>query len=110
MTLLTRLCRAGQERSAGEILEQAPEAQAVYVPMGDTALIRGVAAAIKQQKPSVESDWSSGGNGAFYFLSWKSGAPTETRIVQHDCGRTQRRGTPDARTFARSRAVDVWFS
>src|SRR5262249_12052256 len=37
-----------------EILEQLPDAQSVFVPMGDTALIRGVAAATKQVSSKVK--------------------------------------------------------
>src|SRR5206468_432320 len=69
---------AGPGTIGCEILEQAPDMQAVYVPMGDTALIRGVAAAIKQQKPGVKVIGVQAATAPSYFLSWKSGAPTET--------------------------------
>ena len=69
---------AGPGTIGCEILEQAPDARAVYVPMGDTALIRGVAAAIKQQKPSVKVIGVQAATAPSYFLSWKSGAATET--------------------------------
>ena len=36
-----------------EIIDQLPDVASIYVPMGDTALIRGVGAAVKQLKPSV---------------------------------------------------------
>ncbi len=39
---------AGPATIGCEILEQQPETSAIFVPMGDTALIRGVAAAAKQ--------------------------------------------------------------
>ena len=36
-----------------EIVDQLPAVDVIYVPMGDTALIRGVASAVKQRRPSV---------------------------------------------------------
>jgi threonine dehydratase len=44
---------AGAGTCGLEILEQAPEVAAVYVPVGGGGLISGVAAAIKQLRPSV---------------------------------------------------------
>jgi threonine dehydratase len=40
---------AGPATIACEILDQQPATEAIYVPMGDTALIRGIAAAAKQR-------------------------------------------------------------
>jgi len=87
---------AGPGTIGCEILEQAPEAQAVYVPMGDTALIRGVAAAIKQQKPSVKVIGVQAATAPSYFLSWKSGAPTETESCNTIADGLATR-TPDAK-------------
>jgi len=69
---------AGPATIGCEILEQLPCVQEVFVPMGDTALIRGVAAAIKQQKPNVRIIGVQAVTAPSYFLSWKSGIPTET--------------------------------
>ena len=44
---------AGPGTIGCEILEQLPTADTIVVPMGDTALIRGVAAAVKQIAPLV---------------------------------------------------------
>lgn len=44
---------AGQGSVGLEILEQAPDVTAVFVPMGGGGLISGVAAAIKQSRPEV---------------------------------------------------------
>src|SRR5205085_12193422 len=44
---------AGPGTIACEIFEQAPQTDTIYVPMGDTALIRGVAAAAKQISSTV---------------------------------------------------------
>ena len=63
-----------------EILEQLPETRAIYVPMGDTALIRGVGAAVRQMKPSVKIVGVQAKLAPSYFLSWKEGRviPTDT--------------------------------
>src|SRR5260370_16134385 len=44
---------AGPGTIGCEILEQLPSASTIFVPMGDTALIRGIAAAAKQISPPV---------------------------------------------------------
>jgi threo-3-hydroxy-L-aspartate ammonia-lyase len=44
---------AGQGTVGLELLEQCPELEAVYVPMGGGGLIAGVASAIKLQRPNV---------------------------------------------------------
>jgi len=69
---------AGPATIGCEILEQLPDVQEVYVPMGDTALIRGVAAAIKQQNSAVKIIGVQAATAPSYFLSWKSGVATET--------------------------------
>src|SRR5205809_2471293 len=48
---------AGPATIGCEILEQLPETSAIVVPMGDTALIRGIAAAAKQIAPQVKIIW-----------------------------------------------------
>ena len=87
---------AGPGTIGCEILEQAPDAQAVYVPMGDTALIRGIAAAIKQQKPGVKVIGVQAATAPCYFLSWKSGAATETESCNTIADGLATR-TPDAK-------------
>lgn len=61
-----------------EIAEQIPQVSAVYVPMGDTALIRGVAAAIKQLVPNVRVIGVQAERAPSYYLSWKQGRPVPT--------------------------------
>jgi threonine dehydratase len=56
-----------------EILEQLPETSAILVPMGDTALIRGIAAAAKQIAPQVRIIGVQAERAPSYFLSWKEG-------------------------------------
>lgn len=71
---------AGAATIGTEILEQLPDVAAIYVPMGDTALIRGVGAAVKQIKPLVKIIGVQAERAPSYCLSWKAGRaiPTET--------------------------------
>lgn len=71
---------AGPATIGLEILEQLPAVTAIYVPMGDTALIRGMGAAIKQLNPSVKIIGVQAERAPSYYLSWKAGQviPTDT--------------------------------
>ena len=69
---------AGPGTIACEIFEQLPEVDAIYVPMGDTALIRGVAEAAKQISSSVKIIGVQSERAPSYFLSWKEGRAIET--------------------------------
>lgn len=69
---------AGPGTIACEIFEQVPQADAIYVPMGDTALIRGVAAAAKQISSTVKIIGVQSERAPSYFLSWKEGRAIET--------------------------------
>ena len=64
---------AGPATIGCEILEQLPEASAILVPMGDTALIRGVAAAAKQIAPQAKIIGVQAERAPSYYLSWKEG-------------------------------------
>jgi len=64
---------AGPATIACEILEQLPKASAIIVPMGDTALIRGIAAAAKQIAPQVKIIGVQAECAPAYYLSWKEG-------------------------------------
>ncbi len=61
-----------------EILEQLPNITSVFVPMGDTALIRGVGAAIKQLNPAVKVIGVQAERAPSYVLSWREGKPVPT--------------------------------
>jgi threonine dehydratase len=78
-----------------EMLEQVPEATAIFVPMGDTALIRGVAAAVKQVAPRVRIVGVQAERAPSYYLSWK-----EKKVVRTETCETIADGlatrTPDA--------------
>jgi threonine dehydratase len=64
---------AGPATICCEILEQLPETSAILVPMGDTALIRGIAAAAKQIAPQVRIIGVQAERAPSYYLSWKEG-------------------------------------
>ncbi len=64
---------AGPATIGCEILEQLPATSAIVVPMGDTALIRGIAAAAKQLAPHVKIIGVQAERAPAYFLSWKEG-------------------------------------
>jgi threonine dehydratase len=67
---------AGPGTIGCEILEQLPEVGSIVVPMGDTALIRGIAAAAKQIAPRVRIIGVQAERAPAYFRSWK-----EDRVV-----------------------------
>jgi len=64
---------AGPATIGCEILEQLPETTAILAPMGDTALIRGIAAAAKQIAPQVSIIGVQAERAPSYYLSWKEG-------------------------------------
>ena len=69
---------AGPGTIACEIFEQQPATDVIYVPMGDTALIRGVAAAAKHLSPKVRIVGVQAERAPSYYLSWKQGRPIST--------------------------------
>jgi threonine dehydratase len=74
------LVPAGTATIAIEILEQLPDVAEIWVPMGDTALIRGIACATKQLRPKVRVVGIQAQSAPAYYLSWKQGRaiPTAT--------------------------------
>ncbi len=69
---------SGTATIALEILEQLPSTDAIYVPMGDTALIRGVAAAAKHLKPSIAIVGVVAERAPAYYESWRDNRVVET--------------------------------
>jgi len=63
-----------------ELTEQLHNISAVFVPVGDTALIRGVGSAIKQLSPQTRVIGVQAEQAPSYVLSWRAGkaVPTET--------------------------------
>jgi threonine dehydratase len=72
----------GTATIGAEILEQLPVLDAVYVPMGDTALIRGVASALRRAPRPIHIVGVVAEGAPAYYLSWKAGAVVETASVQ----------------------------
>jgi threonine dehydratase len=69
---------AGPATIGSEILEQLPELSAVFVPMGDTALIRGVGSAIKQLSRQTKVIGVQAEQAPSYVLSWRAARPVPT--------------------------------
>src|SRR5262249_3155657 len=101
---------AGPATIGLEILEQLPSVAAVYVPMGDTALIRGIGAAIKQAKPGVRIIGVQAAQAPSYYLSWKAGrpVPTETCDTIAD-GLATRTPNPENVSIIRELVDDVFL-
>jgi threonine dehydratase len=71
---------AGTATIGCEILEQAPDLDTIVVPMGDTALIRGVAAVMKSAARQIRVIGVQAATAPSYYLSWQQGeaVPTDT--------------------------------
>jgi threonine dehydratase len=86
---------AGPGTIGCEILDQLADVGSIVVPMGDTALIRGIAAAVKQIAPRVRIIGVQAERAPAYYRSWK-----EDRVVGTETCDTIADGlatrTPDA--------------
>jgi threonine dehydratase len=69
---------AGAATIGCEIVEQLPAVSEIWVPMGDTALIRGIAVAAKHVRPMVRIVGVQAQNAPAYYLSWKKGEVVTT--------------------------------
>jgi len=67
------LVPAGTATVASEIFDEIPEPDAIFVPMGDTALIRGVAAEAKRRRSSVRIIGVQAEQAPAYVRSWQEG-------------------------------------
>ncbi len=94
----------GPATIADEIAEDRPDVDVIYVPVGDTALIRGLARRAKALKPSVRIIGVQAERAPSYYLSWKSGTatPTDTADTIADGLATR---TPDPRNVAAIRTL-----
>jgi threonine dehydratase len=90
---------AGTATIGLEILSQLPEVASIYVPMGDTALIRGLASAVKQSKPGVRVVGVQAERAPSYFLSWRAGRRIETETCD-TCADGLATRTPEAENVA----------
>ncbi|HET6889311.1 MAG TPA: pyridoxal-phosphate dependent enzyme [Candidatus Udaeobacter sp.] len=67
------LVPAGTATIAAEIFDEIPEPDIVFVPMGDTALIRGVAAEAKRRRSGVRIIGVQAEQSPAYVRSWQLG-------------------------------------
>src|SRR5205823_605837 len=63
---------------AMEVLDALPDLAAIYVPVGDTALIRGVAAFVKARNAAIRVVGVQTSDAPAYFRSWQCGAVVTT--------------------------------
>jgi threonine dehydratase len=68
----------GTATIAAEILDELPTPDVLIVPMGDTALIRGVAAEAKRRHPAVKIVGVQAAEAPSYFRSWHQGRVVTT--------------------------------
>ena len=73
---------AGTALIGAEIVAQQPDVDRIYVPMGDTALVRGVASAAKRARPSVTIVGVVAANAPAYLLSWRDARVVETATAE----------------------------
>jgi threonine dehydratase len=95
---------AGPATIGLEIMEQLPDLSAIFVPMGDTALIRGVGAAIKQLSPQTKLIGVQAEQAPSYVLSWRAGKPLPTDTC-NTCADGLATRTPEAANVAAIREV-----
>ena len=70
------LVPVGTATIAAEILDELPAPDVMIVPMGDTALIRGVAAEAKRRRPAIKIVGVQAAQAPSYVRSWR-----EDRVV-----------------------------
>jgi threonine dehydratase len=73
------LVPVGTATIAAEIMDELPTPDAIIVPMGDTALIRGVAAEAKRRHPGVRIVGVQAAQAPSYFRSWHEGRVVTTQ-------------------------------
>ena len=95
---------AGPATIGLEILQQLRELSAVFVPMGDTALIRGVGAAIKQISSQTKVIGVQAEQAPAYVLSWRAARPVSTDTCD-TCADGLATRTPESANVAAIREV-----
>jgi threonine dehydratase len=95
---------AGPATIGLEILQQLSDVAAIFVPVGDTALIRGVGAAVKQVSPKTKTIGVQAELAPSYFLSWKAGKAVATETCA-TCADGLATRTPEPENVAAIREV-----
>ena len=67
------LVPAGAATITCELMDQIPQLDAIFVPMGDTALIRGVAAEARRRRPAIRIVGVQAERAPAYAQSWQLG-------------------------------------
>jgi threonine dehydratase len=97
---------AGPGTIGCEILEQLPNVSTIFVPMGDTALIRGIAAAARQISQEVRIVGVQSEQAPAYYLSWKQGEAVCTETCDTIADGLSTRTTVPANVRAIRQLVD----
>jgi threonine dehydratase len=64
-----------------EVAEQCPDCATIVVPVGDSALIRGVAAAMKSVRPDIRIVGVQARGAPAYYESWRTGRVVSTETA-----------------------------
>ncbi len=80
---------AGTATIGAEIVAQVPDVDVIYVPMGDTALIRGVASAVKQHRASIRIVGVVAEQAPAYLLSWRRAQGSRLRAAGASAGQAE---------------------
>jgi threonine dehydratase len=72
------LVPCGTATIASEILDEVPQIDVIFVPMGDTALIRGVAGEAKRRNPAIRIVGVQAERAPAYARSWHEGKVVTT--------------------------------
>src|SRR5581483_182540 len=96
----------GTAAIGAEIAAQRPDVRRVYVPMGDTALIRGVAHALERALPTVSIVGVVATGAPAYRLSWQQRRRVETPTADTIADGLAIRRPLDANVAAILRLVD----
>ena len=100
-----RVLPAGPATIGCEILEQCPDCAEIYVPVGDSALIRGVAAAVHASQPAVRVIGVQAAAAPSYYLSWREGRVVATQTCNTIADGLATRSPVDANVQAVREAV-----
>jgi threonine dehydratase len=96
---------AGPATIGSEILEQCPECAEIYVPVGDSALIRGIAAAVRAKRPAVRVIGVQAEAAPSYYLSWHEGHAVTTETCNTIADGLATRTPVESSVFAICEAV-----
>jgi len=100
-----RVLPAGPGTIGWEILEQCPDCAEIFVPVGDSALIRGVAAAVHASRPAVRVIGVQAEAAPSYYLSWREGRVVTTETCNTIADGLATRSPVEANVLAVREAV-----